>query len=72
MTAGLPETAREARFATQESLARTLTGTVPQIIERLEAMEAAGVDNVAISVVDAQGARGLIQDFGRDVIGKRA
>jgi len=35
-------------------------------------MEAAGIDNIAISVTDAQGARDLIQDFGREVIAKRA
>jgi hypothetical protein len=34
-------------------------------------MEADGVDNVVISIIDAQGARNLIQDFGRKVIGKR-
>ena len=34
--------------------------------------EAAGIDNIAISVTDSQGARDLIQDFGREVISKRA
>ena len=62
----------EERFATQDALARTLTGSGPEIIERLEAMEATGVDSVAISVTDAQAARDLIQDFGREVIAKRA
>ena len=38
---------------------------------RLEAMEAMGVDHVAISVTDATGARDLIEDFGREVIAKR-
>jgi hypothetical protein len=35
-------------------------------------MEASGIDNVAISVTDSQGARDLIEDFGREVIAKRA
>jgi len=42
------------------------------IIEWLETIEATGVDNVAVSVTDAQGARDLIQDLGREVISKRA
>ncbi len=62
----------EEQFATQNALARTLTGTGPEIIEKLETMEAAGIDNIAISVTDAQGARDLIQDFGREVISRRA
>ena len=61
----------EEQFVTQEALGRSLTGTGPEIIEKLETMEAAGIDNVAISVTDAQGARDLIQDFGREVIAKR-
>ena len=62
----------EEQFVTQEALARSLTGSGPEIIEKLETMEAAGIDNVAISVTDVQGARDLIQDFGREVIAKRA
>jgi len=62
----------EEQFATQELMARSLTGTGPEIIEKLDRMEATGVDNVAISVTDAEGARDLIQDFGREVIAKRA
>ena len=62
----------EERFATPDALARSLTGTGTEVIEKLERMEASGIDNVAISVTDAQGARDLIQDFGREVIAKRA
>ncbi len=62
----------EERFATPDVLARSLTGTGTEVIEKLERMEASGIDNVAISVTDAQGARDLIQDFGREVIAKRA
>jgi len=61
----------EEQFVTQEAIAGTLTGHGPEIIEKLEAMEANGVDSVAISVTDAQGARDLIQDFGREVIKQR-
>ncbi len=62
----------EEQFVTQEAIAGTLTGHGPEIIEKLEAMEANGVDSVAISVTDAQGARDLIQDFGHEVIKKLA
>jgi hypothetical protein len=62
----------EEQFATTELMARSLTGAGPELIEKLERMEATGVDNVAISVTDAEGARDLIQDFGREVIEKRA
>ena len=61
----------EEQFATQDVLARSLTGSGPEIIEKLERMEASGIDNVAISVTGAQGARDLIEDFGREVIAKR-
>jgi len=61
----------EEQFVTQEAIAGTLTGRGPEIIEKLEAMEANGVDSVAISVTNAQGARDLIQDFGREVINRR-
>ena len=61
----------EEQFATPEVLARSLTGTGPELIEKLERLEATGIDNVAISVTDAEGARDLIEDFGREVIGKR-
>ena len=61
----------EQRFVTQEVLAHTLTGRGPEIIERLEAMAAMGVDHVAIPVTGATGARDLIEDFGREVIAKR-
>jgi hypothetical protein len=34
-------------------------------------MESAGIDNIVVSVPNAQGARDLIQDFSREVIAKR-
>jgi len=61
----------EARFATENALARTLTGSGPEIIGQLEVMESAGIDNIVVSVPNAQGARDLIQDFSREVIAKR-
>ncbi len=60
----------EEQFVTREAISSTLTGSGSGIIEKLEEMEANGVDNVAISVTDAQGARELIQDFGIEVIAK--
>jgi 5,10-methylenetetrahydromethanopterin reductase len=62
----------EQRFIVEQALARTLTGYGPELLERLEAIEATGVDNLTISVTDAQGARDLISDFGREVIAPRA
>ena len=61
----------EEQFATPELMARSLTGTGPEIIEKLEQMEATGINNVAVSVTNAEGARDLIQDFGREIIAKR-
>ena len=61
----------EEQFATPEVISRSLTGTGPELIEKLERMEATGIDNVAISVTDSWGARDLIEDFGREVISKR-
>jgi len=61
----------EEQFTTPELMARSLTGTGPEIIEKLERMEATGINNVAVSVTNAEGARDLIQDFGREVIAKR-
>ena len=62
----------EEQFINEDSIGATLTGTPAQIIERLEEMEAAGINNVAIACVDAAGARDLIADFGREVIARRS
>ena len=62
----------EEQFATPELLGRSLTATGPELLEKLERMEATGIDNVAISVTSSQGARELIEDFGREVIAKMA
>ena len=68
---GLPQT-REEQFISETSIGATLTGTPAQIIERLEQMQAAGIDNVAIACTNAAGARDLIEDFGNEVIAKRS
>ena len=62
----------EEQFIDETSIGGTLTGTPAQIIERLEQIEAAGIDNIAIACTDAAGARDLIADFGREVIAKRS
>ena len=62
----------EEQFVTQGAFARSLTGARPEIIEKLERVEATGIGNIAISVTDTQGARDLIQDFGREVIARQA
>ncbi len=63
---------REEQFVDETTIGRTLTGTPAQIIERLEQLEAAGIDNIAMACTDAAGARDLIADFGREVIAKRS
>ena len=62
----------EEQFIDETSIGSTLTGTPAQIIERLEQIEAAGIDNIAIACTDAAGARDLIADFGSEVIAKRS
>ena len=62
----------EERFVTQEAISRTLTGTGREILERIEEIEATGVDTLVVSAPDASAARDLIEDFGREVIAKRA
>ncbi|MCY4616070.1 MAG: hypothetical protein OXC71_06735 [Chloroflexi bacterium] len=62
----------EDQFIDETKVGNTLTGTPAQIIERLEQLEAAGIDNIAIACMDAAGARDLVADFGREVIAKRS
>lgn len=59
----------EEAFITEEGIRRTLTGPAEEIVARLKALEAAGVDNLAIQCV-AESAEELIQEFSRDVISK--
>ena len=61
----------EERFVSSELLARTLTGTGPEINERLDELEAIGVNNVALTAVDRQAALDLITDFSEQVIKRR-
>lgn len=61
----------EAEFLEPERIGATITGTGSQIIEKLEQLEAAGVDHVALATTSPEGARELIEDFSREVIAKR-
>ena len=61
----------EERFVSSEMVARSLTGTGQEISQRLDELEAIGVNNVALSAVDRQAARELIADFGEQVIQRR-
>lgn len=47
----------------------TLTGTGPEIIDRIHELEAAGVTNIALNVCGTD-AREMIREFGREVIDK--
>ena len=49
--------------------ALTLTGDSGQVRERVRALAAAGVDNLAVQVIPGL-ARELIDEFGREVIGR--
>jgi 5,10-methylenetetrahydromethanopterin reductase len=60
----------EEKYATPELISTmTLTGRGPEIIERVKALEAAGVRQIAIQVVYPFG-REMIEDFSRHVISK--
>ena len=61
----------EEQFVSPEMIARTLTGTGEQINQRLDELEALGVNNVAVSAVDRRAALELIADFGEQVIQRR-
>ena len=58
----------EEAFLNEAVIAQSLTGDAAAIRERVAALEAAGVDAVAIGVANADHARALIESFGRDVI----
>ena len=61
----------EERFVSADLIARTLTGTGDQLIERIDELESMGVNNVAMAAVDRQAARELIADFSEGVIRRR-
>ena len=63
--------AGEERFITEDLVSRTLTGTADEIIDKLDGLEAMGVNNVALAAVNRQAARDLIADFGEQVIQRR-
>ena len=62
----------EEDFISENDIARTLTGSPSHIMERLEAIEATGVDNLVIQTPNAAAARDLIRDFPREVLAKRS
>jgi 5,10-methylenetetrahydromethanopterin reductase len=47
----------------------SLTGSADEVLERCRALEAAGVDNIALQAVPGMG-RELIEEFGRNVIAR--
>ena len=61
----------EERFVSADMITRTLTGTADEIIDKLDDLEAIGVNNVALAAVTRQAARELISDFGEQVIQRR-
>ena len=61
----------EERFITEDLVGRTLSGTADEVIEKLDNLEAMGVNNVALAGVTRQAARELISDFGEQVIQRR-
>ena len=61
----------EERFITEDLVGRTLSGTADEVIEKLDALEEMGVNNVALAGVTRRAARELISDFGEQVIRRR-
>jgi 5,10-methylenetetrahydromethanopterin reductase len=60
----------EDKFCTPELIKMaTLTGSAGEILERIKALEEAGVTNVGIHLSGSDG-RELIQEFGREIINK--
>lgn len=58
----------EEQFVDIDSMGSGIIGTPAQIIEQVEAAEAAGVDHLALAAHSPSGARELIEDFAREVI----
>ena len=61
----------EEKFVSPEMVAATLTGTGEEINQRLDELEDAGVNNVALAAVNRQAASDLITDFSEQVIQRR-
>ena len=59
----------EAFVQPELMLALTLTGDPGQVRERVRAYAATGVDNLAVQAIPGLG-RDLIEEFGREVIGR--
>jgi len=59
----------EEEFVGEALLPLSLTGTGEEVLERVRALAEAGVDNLAVQVVDND-ARDLIEEFSRSVIAR--
>ena len=59
----------EEAFVDERGISRTLVGPAEQIMERVRALEAAGVCNLALQVAGTDG-RELIEEFGQQVIAR--
>jgi len=59
----------EEAFVDERGISRTLVGTADRIIERIRALEAAGVRNLALQVAGTDG-RELIEEFGQQIISR--
>ena len=60
----------EEQFVDVAAMQSGMIGTPAQIIEKIEAAEATGVDHLALAAHSPAGARELIADFSREVIAK--
>ena len=58
----------EERFVDPGRIAHAVVGTGPEIIAKLEELESAGVDHVALAAHSREGAIEFIQDYSREVI----
>ena len=60
----------EERFIREDQIAGAITGRPDQVIEKIESAAANGIDHLALSAHSVEGARELIEDFGREVIAR--
>ena len=60
----------EERFVSEDAISRTLTGSPSQIMERMEEIEATGVNCMVIQTPNAAAARDLIRDFPREALAR--
>ena len=60
----------EEQFVDVAAMASGIIGHPTEVIEKIEAAEASGVDHLALAAHSPQGARELIEDFSREVIAR--